>query len=84
MSPEILLDLVREYLWTPLVLLVCSAVGLHIKWQREERLAQNKQIQVLHARITNECTTKADHAKTEKTLDEIKDNVKWLTRNRNE
>lgn len=76
------LTVFKEWFWAPLLVLVSSAFGRHIKWQHEEKKATERKLEVLHKRITMECVDKGEMAKVEASLKVIEDDVKWLTRNR--
>ena len=47
-------ELIKDWIWVPLTTLVLSAIGWHIKSDREERKERRAEIKELHERINKE------------------------------
>ena len=55
------LDIFKNYIWIPLLTILMSAVGLHIKADRSARKEHQDDIKEIHERITKEHTRVEDH-----------------------
>ncbi len=79
------LDFVRDWIWAPFITIILSAIGLHIKADRDARKQHLEDVKELHERINEEHLRVEDHYVTKETLlsaikqiDKIAEDVKHI------
>ena len=80
-SAIILFDFVKEWVWLPLITIVTSAIGFHIKAEREARKDIYERIEEEHLRVEDNYVRKDTFKALVKQIETIAEDVKYIRRN---
>lgn len=77
---EPIIELIRQWFWIPFITVLCSAVGFHLKTERENRKAMYKAIKDEHKYVEDNYVRKdtLEHIQTD--IGEVKEELKHLRR----
>ena len=80
-SHVVFLKLVVDWIWVPLVTIITTAVGFHIKAEREARQKIYERIEVEHLRVEDNYVRKDTLATLITQIETIAEDVKHIRRN---
>lgn len=74
-------ELIKDWIWLPLVTIITSAVGFHIKAEREARQKIYERIEEEHLRVEDNYVRKDTLEALIKQIESIAENVEYIRRN---
>lgn len=80
-SHVIFWELIKDWIWVPLVTVITTAVGFHLKAEREARQNIYERIQKEHLRVEDTYVRKDTLATLVKQIESIAEDVKYIRRN---
>ena len=74
-------ELIKDWIWLPLVTVITSALGFHIKAEREARQKIYERIEDEHLRVEDNYVRKDTLEALVKQIESIAENVEYIRRN---
>ena len=74
-------ELIKDWIWVPLVTILTSAIGWHIKAEREARQKIYERIEAEHLRVEDKYVRKDTLTALVQQIESIAEDVKYIRRN---